>query len=49
MEIQREKDRVVELTNDNKKYRSLKKVWFELTVFRSVHAIEINCHVTCVV
>lgn len=26
MEIQREKDRVVELTNDNKKYRSLKKV-----------------------
>ena len=26
MEIQREKDRVVELTNDNKKYKSLKKV-----------------------
>lgn len=43
MEIQREKDRVVELTNDNKKYKSLKKV-VRLGHYQCIISHKYYCH-----
>ena len=45
MEIQREKDRVVELTNETKKFKALKKVQ-NCTCTSAINSASHDCHMT---